>query len=116
MHEFGIAQQIVRAAADAACAAGCGAVRSVTCRIGALRQIEQDTLELAFAAASEGGRCDGATLRIERTALRARCRDCAVEFEVRDWRWECPNCEGDGEALPGGDELELCSIEAEAGP
>jgi hydrogenase nickel incorporation protein HypA/HybF len=60
-----------------------------------------------------GGLCEGAHLEIERVPLRAGCKACGTCFVVREWHWNCPACNEECSVLPGGDELELLSIEAE---
>lgn len=116
MHELAIAQALVELASAEAARSHAAAVTRVSCRVGVLRQIDPGALRFAFELARNGTPCAAAELHVERAPLRARCRACTQCFVVERWEWRCPACGGDGAALPGGDELDLVSIEAEAGP
>lgn len=113
MHEVAIAQALVEVASAEAARAGAARVTRVTCRIGALCQVEEHMLALAFEAARRGTRCAAASVRIEKSPLRARCPACGGDFVIQRWDWICPACGGEGVVQPGGDELELVSIDAE---
>ncbi|MEP0847127.1 MAG: hydrogenase maturation nickel metallochaperone HypA [Phycisphaerae bacterium] len=115
MHELAIAQALVEMASAEAARAGAARVTRVTCRIGALCQVEEAMLTLAFESARIGTPCANARVRVEKSPLRARCRTCERDFDVLSWDWNCPACGGDGLVQPGGDELELVSIDAEVG-
>lgn len=116
MHELSIAQSLVEIACAEGRRAGAAKITRLNCRIGALRQIDDLTLHDAFEIAREGTRCAGAKLAIEHIPLMSFCRRCGSEFAVERWRWNCPACDSEGEPLPGGDELELTSIEADTDP
>ena len=113
MHEFAIAQSLVEAASAEAQRAGAQRVIALHCRIGVLRQVNDDVLREAFAMARAGTRCADSELRIDKTYMRANCQPCNQEFAIRDWNWTCPRCGAEGGGVSGGDELELISIEAE---
>ena len=113
MHEFSIAQALVDAAVEEARRAGAQRVNKLTCRIGALRQVNDWLMQEAFGIARTDTLCADAELVIEKTYLRATCPRCRVTFAVRDWDWTCPTCGALGENPAGGDELELLSLEAE---
>ena len=114
MHELSIAQSLIDMASSAARRARAPRVTRLRCRIGVLRQVEHDFLHDAFSIAREGTCCAGAELCVERVPLRAQCATCRYDFVVERWDWTCPRCGGEGEPRPGGDELELLSIDAEA--
>lgn len=116
MHELAIAQELVRIACEHARRAGVGRVRRLNCRIGVLRQVEPGLLREAFEIARGDSACCDAELCVQTVPLRARCGACGQTFDVVLWNWACPRCGLDAELLPGGDELELLSIEAEDRP
>ncbi|TWT41939.1 Hydrogenase/urease nickel incorporation protein HypA [Phycisphaerae bacterium RAS1] len=113
MHELAIAQQLVELAGEHARRAGARRVTRLNCRIGALRRLESDLMSSAFEIARAGTACEEAELVVECVPIRARCPICAQVFAVADWNWRCPDCAVEGEPLPGGDELELISIDAD---
>lgn len=116
MHELAIAQALIGLAEEHAARAGATRVTRLNCRIGALRQIEDELMRDAFEIARVGTACASADLKIEKTPLRAACASCEREFSVQNWRWNCPICGAEGAPIAGGDELELLSIEAETRP
>lgn len=113
MHEFSIAQSLLDVARETAAEAGVDRVCSLHCRVGVLRQVDDELLREAFALAAADTPCAGATLVIEKCRMQACCPRCMSLFEVVDWDWTCPGCGCEGESPHGGDELELRSIEAE---
>lgn len=63
--------------------------------------------------AAEGTPCAGADLIVEKAPVRLLCPDCGNRFDANDWNWACPKCEQEATCVDsGGDELELCSLEA----
>lgn len=115
MHEVSIARALVDLACDQARIAGLLTVTRLNCRIGVLRQVENDMLEDAFHAARVGTRCESAALAIESVPLLGECPSCRRRVAIVDWNWECPDCGAACEALSGGDELELVSIAGRTG-
>lgn len=113
MHELSLARELVRMAEQAARDAGAVSVGTVRVRVGVLRQIDELLLHEAFAAARTDTCCAGASLDLLVSEITARCPACGATFAVHDWCWRCPHCRAEGEPLPGGDELELVSIDAE---
>jgi hydrogenase nickel incorporation protein HypA/HybF len=113
MHEFAIACNLVAAATIEARRAGAVRVTALRCRIGTLRQVDDELLRQAFVAAADGTICEGAAVVIEKSPLMARCPDCGRVFAVEHWEWHCSRCRSEGDLLAGGDELELCSIDVE---
>ena len=92
---------------------GASRVLKMTCRIGALRQVDDWLMQEAFAVARTDTPCADAVLVIEKTQMQATCPQCHVAFAVRDWDWTCSMCGSLGVDPAGGDELELLSLEAE---
>ncbi|MEZ6057609.1 MAG: hydrogenase maturation nickel metallochaperone HypA [Planctomycetaceae bacterium] len=50
-----------------------------------------------------------AKLSIDHVPLSARCRSCDAEFEVADFVFRCPTCQGNVDVTRG-DELQLVSV------
>ncbi len=116
MHELAIARALVELAGEHARRAGAGRISRITCRVGPLRMIEPDALIAAFEIASSGTPCACASLEIDPSPLTLQCPACEVRFQAAHWEAVCPQCNASARLLSGGDELELCSIEAESGP
>ena len=86
MHEFALAEAVVRAALDTAAQHGIGRLTRVVVRIGELQSIESGVFEFALREvipASEP-RIAAARIDLEREPARFRCRPCGREFGLAD--------------------------------
>jgi hydrogenase nickel incorporation protein HypA/HybF len=81
-------------------------VSVITMRVGALRQVVPDSLELYVDLVGRGTVCDGARLEVEFVPARLAC--CGGEWAPPSFR--CPNCGGGGTVVSG-DEFLVESIE-----
>ncbi len=96
---------------------GVSRVSKVNVKVGRLRAVEPQQLVACFEMFAEGTVADGAVLAIESMPVRARCKGCGTEFEVPDYRFECPACDGGDVDVIQGQELYIESFEAGgAGP
>lgn len=97
MHEFALADAVVKAAVRAAREAGIDRVEAVVVRVGELQQIATDLFEFSLSEVLPAGDplLEGARFVVEREAVVFRCRVCGREFGTGDL----------GEA-PGADEAE----------
>ena len=111
MHEFGIAEGILKTALDTAAQHGAGKVEIVRLRIGALAGVVDEALTFAFEALSEDTPASGARLEIEPVPVRCYCATCAREFEPPRFSYRCPACQTLSTQVRSGRELQLVSIE-----
>ena len=109
MHELSLSSAIVNTVAKHADGRR---VTLVSMRIGALRQVVPDTLEVYFGFVAEGTGCEGATLEQEVVPARLRCAACATEWELELPVFRCPDC-GAAADVVAGDEFEVESINVE---
>ncbi|MGB9074788.1 MAG: hydrogenase maturation nickel metallochaperone HypA [Terriglobales bacterium] len=113
MHEMGIANSILDGvAAEARRRPGSRPVK-VGVRIGELAGLDPDALRFAFEALTVETPLAGLELDIEYRAPRGRCRECAREFEVRNFELLCPACGSRNAEVISGDELEFAYLEVE---
>ena len=88
------------------------AVGRIMLRIGPLAGVEPGLLCAAFPIVAAGTPCEGATIEIERMAVKVLCRLCGSTSIVRPNRLLCASC-GDWQVtLLSGDEMLLASIES----
>jgi len=115
MHELSIATSLVSLAEDAAADAGeAGPIVAVRVRVGALSGVVVEALEFAWGAASEGTRCEGAGLEVERVPGRVRCPACGSETVLDDPpAFVCGSCGEPTGDVVAGRELDLMSLELE---
>jgi hydrogenase nickel incorporation protein HypA/HybF len=113
MHEFSLAESVVKEAAAVAAGHGLTRVTAVRLKVGRLRQVVPEAMTTAFQVVSAGTPLDGARLRLEFLPVRARCRGCGAETEVQDFIFVCPRCEGNRMETLQGNELVIESLEGE---
>ncbi len=110
MHEFSIAEAIVRTSEEVLRANGGGKAEKVHLRIGELRQVVPDALTFAFDILKEDTLLADASLEWETAPAQVRCRSCGTEYHPRDVFWECPSCGAIGAEVVAGEELEILAI------
>ena len=113
MHEMSITESILAVALEEAQKYGDRKIRSLTLRIGKLRQIVPETLYFCFDVVSQGTPAEGARLDIEEIPVYAYCESCEREFEVEDFLFVCPHCGLGHVTMTQGDELILANMELE---
>ena len=113
MHELGITQNIVRIVQEEAARAGATRISTVKLRVGEMTGIVDRSLRFCFEFCAKGTIAEGAALEIERISLRARCKGCAKEFTVEDYRLVCPTCESRQVEITEGKELQVQELEGE---
>lgn len=113
MHELSICQGLIEQLARVAREQHAGRLISVTVRIGPLSGVEPELLRSAYPQASAGTIAAGATLIIERSALRVRCRGCGAESEAQIPQLLCASCGDRDVQLLSGEELLLERVEFE---
>ena len=96
MHELSIVQSIIDIAEEQVRKAHAREVESIELEIGTLAGIEWDAFDFAWQAAAPRTALANAERVIHRIPARARCANCAHEFEQAEWFEPCPLC---GETL-----------------
>ena len=113
MHEFAIAQNIVRIAVDAARREKAQRITRVHIKAGELRGIIIAQLIFYFGLASENTIAESAQLDVEIIPAKGKCRVCDIDFTIKDHCYVCPHCAGINIETVGGAELRVTQIEAE---
>lgn len=111
MHEFGIAESLLKTALETAARHGAAKVEQVNLRIGALAGVVDEALTFAFEALADGSPAQGARLLIEAVPVACYCSACAREFEAPRFSYRCPQCQTLSREVRRGRELQLVSIE-----
>lgn len=115
MHEFSLAEAILRTTEDVLRANGGGKAEKIQLRIGALRQVVPDALTFAFNILKQDTPLAEAELEWETVPARVRCKSCGTEYQPEDVFWECPSCGAMGAEVVAGEELEIVSITVAGG-
>jgi hydrogenase nickel incorporation protein HypA/HybF len=114
MHEGSLAQSALNLALSTARENGASRVKSISLTIGALAQVDPESLKFWLGVLAEDTPAAGAEIRLTETKGLAACPACGNEYEVGPPLWSviCPACGGAGE-LKSGRELGVTSIEVE---
>jgi hydrogenase nickel incorporation protein HypA/HybF len=113
MHELGIAEATLEAVRKEAARYPNTRVARVGLRVGEFAGIDASALRFAFEAMVQGTEFEAILLEIESCPRKRNCRDCGLEFVVRDYDLQCPSCKGMNGDCVGGDELDLAFVEVE---
>ena len=81
--------------------------------IGEMTGVVGECVQFYFPFLSKGTIAEGATLSFTMVPAMARCRDCDKTFELKEFDWTCPYCQGKDLGIAAGEELFVESIEVE---
>jgi hydrogenase nickel incorporation protein HypA/HybF len=114
MHEFSLADDIVKVASEEAHNAGIARLDKIILRVGDLSGVSIDALEFAFGFLREENKItEHAELEIERIPGRGICKSCGKEVELEHLFLYCPYCETPTVEITEGREFLIVSLEGE---
>ena len=113
MHEMGIANSIIEAVRTETQRYPLARPERVGVRIGALAAVDASALQFCFEVMVHDTEFRELKLEIEIMPRRHRCGNCAMEFAVQEYDFQCPRCGSFAPDCIGGDELELAFLEVE---
>lgn len=87
----------------------------VVLRVGHLRQVVPEAMDLAWAALTDGTDLDGADLVVEAVPAVVHCGDCGADTELEWPVLACGTCGGRRVDLVSGEELLVVSIDVRDG-
>jgi hydrogenase nickel incorporation protein HypA/HybF len=108
VHELSMCEAIAQTVADHA---GGRSVRSVTVRIGVLRQVVPETLTFCWDMVTRTTALDGAALRVEHVPAVVVCASCGASTTLDAPVLACGSCGDRDVRLRSGDELLVASLE-----
>lgn len=111
MHELAICQAMLEQVQAVAGNHGNAAVTSIIVAVGPLSGVEPKLLQRAFTLARVGTPAAGASLELQTTVVRVRCRRCGAETIAAPTRLLCADCGDYHTELVSGDELILQRVE-----
>ena len=118
MHEYGIAQEVVRAILAAAKDRDAPRITAVTVQLGALCGLDPETLGQVFPIVARDTPADGARLEVRVEPIECRCRTCDARVRVVEATdaLACDACgSSDLDCPPSAREILLRGIEMESG-
>lgn len=104
MHEFSIADALLRQVLEHAESNDLERVEQVEIDVGALQLVVTEALDLAFRAVAEDTLAAGAELKQNEIQALAICRACSSQFDAAINSYLCPQCgQADAEIIEGRD-------------
>lgn len=112
MHEQGMIRSLLREVEQLRVAEGAARVTRVEVEVGPLTGAEPLLLQSAFRQLQPHTHAADADFLIQETPLTGRCQACDASFEIVDYRFRCPACDG-GIRVESGDQFTLLSLSLE---
>jgi hydrogenase nickel incorporation protein HypA/HybF len=113
MHEMSLTEGILDIIHDESRRRGFSKVRMVRVEVGAIGQVEPDSLAFCFDAVTRGTLAEGATLDIVTVAGEGWCFDCEKSTPLAERFDACAGCGGHRVQMTAGDELRVKELEVE---
>jgi len=110
MHEFSIAVSIVEIAEAEAQKAHAIKIKELILDIGTMSGIEFYALDTAMEMAVKNTRLENSIIKINKIQAKAKCTECAKEFDIDHAYDPCPYCDSLYHELQSGKELQIKSI------
>ena len=113
MHELAITQNMLDVVLEQAEEAGAKEVKKINLVIGEMSGFVEECVQFYFDFINKETIAEGAALSFKMIPATARCRGCGKLFELKEFEWTCPHCQGNGLEIVTGKELFVESIEVE---
>jgi hydrogenase nickel incorporation protein HypA/HybF len=111
MHEYSLAQDVIRLAEYEAEKNNARIVSEITIEIGNMSGVDADAFESALGLIKENSVLQDAYLNIIRIWGRGVCNACNKEFEMNQRMDTCPECGSFPSEIKGGNEFRVVSLE-----
>jgi hydrogenase nickel incorporation protein HypA/HybF len=113
MHELSITKDMLDLVLEQAEKAEAKEVRKINLVIGEMTGVVDECVQFYFGFLSKDTLAEGAILVFTMVPTKARCRVCDKSFELKEFDWICPYCQGKSIEIIAGKELFVESIEVE---
>lgn len=113
MHETSLVRSLLSQVERLRETHGGSSVTQIEVEIGPLSGVEPLLVREAFDRIVETSLCVGAQLVVHEVPLRASCRDCLADFELKSFRFKCPECASRSVRVTHGDEFRLLNVTLE---
>jgi hydrogenase nickel incorporation protein HypA/HybF len=110
MHEFSLAEEVIRMVAAEAEKHRLVAVSEVEIEVGVLSGVEAEAFEFSLGILVKNTLLEHATIRIEKTPGKGYCRQCSLEFAMDSLLDGCPKCGLFYGEIRGGGDFRLLTI------
>lgn len=115
MHELAITQSMFDIVMQYANRDQAKKVTKINLVIGEMTGVVSDSVQFYLDFLSKGTVAEGAAVSFVNVPAKAKCLACANTFEVKEFQWQCPQCDGISLEIITGKELFVESIEVTDG-
>ena len=113
MHELAITQSMLEIVLKQAEQAQAKKVTKINLVIGDMTGVVSDSVQFYLDILTKETIAEGAAVSFTMVPSQAKCRTCNQTFELKEFDWTCPNCQGNIIDVISGKELLVESIEVE---
>jgi hydrogenase nickel incorporation protein HypA/HybF len=113
LHEITLVSAIIQALNAKVAEFKVSKVLQVNLTIGAMTNVDHLTLTLAFETCTQGTMLEGAKIVIDAVPIKGKCEECAMEFLVLHYKFECPHCQSRDIEVIAGREFYIKDIQVE---
>ena len=113
MHELAITQNMFDIVLQQAEQAHAKKVTKINLVIGEMTGVVSDSVQFYLDFMTKNTIAEGAAVSIKIVTAKAVCRNCNQTFELPEFDWACPNCQGNIVDVIAGKELFVESIEVD---
>ena len=113
MHELSITQALLEIALKQTEQAHAQKITKINLIIGAMTGVVSDSVQFYLDILTNGTAAEGAQVSFTIVPSRGKCRHCGQIFELPEFDWTCPHCQGKIIDVVTGKELFVDSIEVE---
>ena len=110
MHEFSLADEVIKLAQYEAEKSGALSVREITIEVGSISGVDADAFESAIELLAEGSILENSRLNIVRISGKGICLACNREFEMNQRMDTCPVCRSFPSEIRGGRQFRIVSL------
>ena len=94
MHEMSLAEGILKISLDVAADNRAKKISAVGLKLGEMAGVEVEALKFCFDILTRNTIAENAELKINRVPIIGECNKCGKTFNVADYNFFCPECDG----------------------
>lgn len=113
MHELSIVQNILDMVESEARKNNATKIIKIGLKIGEMSGVVIDSIKFCFETLKSNTIARDAELLINYVPLTGKCKNCGMDFRIKDYQFICNNCHSNKVEIIGGKELQVEELEAE---
>jgi len=113
MHEMSIAQSILDIVDEYMIKENGRKLTEVVVEVGELTAVVPDSLEFCYEALVENSPYQDSKICINVIPLTGICSECSHSFKIKNYEFNCPDCQSSNIDVKGGQELRISHLEVD---